>query len=938
MSGLSQRLVLLALDLSEVQQDQVFDCLTAWAENGLLGHVRVVDVSTSLVAETPWPTLSPEERGVFSIESAFDARPWHEVVVISARSSVLGNVSEERVAAEVRLKDRVLLAYPTGSATKTYFYTLSVLPESGEFSNTQLPFGYTVNFLHEPRNFVDKQLALRPLGPDINSTVAFTALVCAGAFACQGTLPLADLRDTVITDDRPTRMVRALGRAASAGYFLDNGIRRILSPESGFSIASSANVKVVDDNPALLSRFTKELIDVGRFNYQHVNLEKQTHVRPTGFLSAIRTFFDGFGGYLVKAVKRTVDEEIRDRARPFIDAFQDVLFGENSTIVIAGSHLDTPEEITTELQRRLDQVKEIKGIESMAGVLIPERRQWETLVESCIGLLDGSPMPTGIDSMDQVGVRTVFALPGVVGPPALASDFHINRKSLERLSLSDDLARVDLLDSQAVGALRKSLEESRINDLFAKSEVPPDKDASSEKPDLIVGSLAASVKLKSPVRVDPSESLPIESPAEILIRLDERLRVIGRDYGNSVLVKLSQAIKDGLETARLENKFEEIQKRAMVKEERPKKKSAFKRWVLGSIAGLGAAFLLKFVLALIGLAIGFVVVLVVWFFGFAVALVRRVVSLAIQIRKDEFARNKEWDELRIMIARTLRAITEASRLSTLQEQFSDWSRIIREVVHSPFGRLSDVESSLDSLLEVPRPPQFATAKLIQSNEQALQTQREIWGRVMFVGYLSGLYRSIRSKWYEKYQLTVSDGVVAPEADTGTRRQIAGLTKADGQKVLNPRSDFAEEVCGPELRHGYTMGVMDSVTKQFESRLISDVFATTETRRAGTQAFDHFQPRDFLYSSIVGRDEKVGIDFTSSHFTVETGRMVSNVEYRLSSKLDESLGAFPLGLGRPMILMTWALDVGYRVDLSQMVGFVEEQPPGDGSNFGPARRV
>jgi hypothetical protein len=209
---------------------------------------------------------------------------------------------------------------------------------------------------------------------------------------------------------------------------------------------------------------------------------------------------------------------------------------------------------------------------------------------------------------------------------------------------------------------------------------------------------------------------------------------------------------------------------------------------------------------------------------------------------------------------------------------------------------------------------------------------------MFVGYLSGLYRSIRSKWYEKYQLTVSDGVVAPEADTGTRRQIAGLTKADGQKVLNPRSDFAEEVCGPELRHGYTMGVMDSVTKQFESRLISDVFATTETRRAGTQAFDHFQPRDFLYSSIVGRDEKVGIDFTSSHFTVESGRMVSNVEYRLSSKLDESLGAFPLGLGRPMILMTWALDVGYRVDLSQMVGFVEEQPPGDGSNFGPARRV
>lgn len=939
MSGANQRLVLVALDLSEVQQELVYDCLTSWADNDLLGHVRVVDLSTSLVAEIPWPTLNPEERGVLPIETAFDARPWQEVVVISTRSTALGYVSEERVEAEGRLRDRVLLAYPIGSATKTYFYTLTVLPEKGTFGNDQLPFGFTLNFLHEPKNFVDKQLALRPLGSDVESTVAFTSLVCAGAFACQSSLPLPDVHDTSITDDRPTRMVRALGRAASAGYFLDNGIRKILSPDSGFSIASSANIKVIDDNVALLSRFTNELIDVGRFGYQHINIAKPEHIRPTGFWRAIRIFFDGFGGYLMKAVKRTVDDAVMDRAKPFLDAFQGVLFGENSRIIIKDSHLDSPEEITTELQRRLEQVRSIKGVELMSNVLVPDRVQWETLVDSCLGLLDGSPLPSGMESLDQVGVRTVFALPNVVGPPPLIADFWVNRKSLERLSLSVTFERIDLLDVRSVERFRTALTDSRMRDLFSKSDPDSEVEVADEEPDLIVGSLKAAIKSKSSSRSNPSNSLPVESSSEMLLRLDESLRVLSRDYSNSVLVRVSQAISQGLETAREENKFEEIQKRANTKVENPKRESRFKKVVIGSLLGLGVASLLKFALAAIGFAIGFVFVFAIWFFGFAVALVRRVVSLAIQLRKDEFARDQEWSELSLMIARTLRAITEASRLSTLQDQFSDWSRVIREVTHSPFGRLSDVEGSLDSLLEMPRPPQFATAKLLQNNEQALQTQREIWGRVMYVGYLRDMYKSIKSRWFEHYQMTVSDGVVAPEADTGSRRQIAGLTKADGSKVLNPRSDFAEEVCAPTLRSSYTAGVMGSVIKHFETRLISDVFSKTETRATATQAFDHFRPRDFLYSSMVDRDDTVGIDFTPSLFTVESGRMVANVERRISSRLDESLGAFPLGLGRPMILMTWALDVGFRVELSQMVGFadVRRASPTEPSN-GPARRA
>ena len=70
------------------------------------------------------------------------------------------------------------------------------------------------------------------------------------------------------------------------------------------------------------------------------------------------------------------------------------------------------------------------------------------------------------------------------------------------------------------------------------------------------------------------------------------------------------------------------------------------------------------------------------------------------------------------------------------------------------------------------------------------------------------------------------------------------------------------------------------------------------------------------------------NFKAGLFKAESGRLDDNVEERISSLYDDTLGAFPIELGKPMILMTWVVELGYRVDLPMLKGFVNQSGPSD----------
>jgi hypothetical protein len=77
----------------------------------------------------------------------------------------------------------------------------------------------------------------------------------------------------------------------------------------------------------------------------------------------------------------------------------------------------------------------------------------------------------------------------------------------------------------------------------------------------------------------------------------------------------------------------------------------------------------------------------------------------------------------------------------------------------------------------------------------------------------------------------------------------------------------------------------------------------------------------LYSAIFNPESVVPNAFKAGLFKAESGRLDDNVEERISSLYDDTLGAFPIELGKPMILMTWVVELGYRVDLPMLKGFV-----------------
>jgi len=930
----SNRLVLVALYLADEEQDQIAACVDEWHVAGLLGNVRIVDISKASAGELEWPTVIPNSEEWSEMAAEMNAEPWREVVVVSCRSGDIGSTTKERVNAEERLMAAVYDSYPPRNKTVTRFYTISILAAESKFNDKHLPSGYSINFLHEARNFVDVNLPLQPIGGDGPATVAFTALIATGGFACETKLPIIDVQDHTMSVSKPTRMVRALARAASAGFLLDSAVRKVMSPDSGFALATSASIKMVEDEPVLLNAFTKEVITGGHFGYEPYIPEKREEKIRVGFFAAIKKWFDGFGGYLKRAVVSTVRDEIDGHAKRFVDAFQDVLFGSDSLVTIKGSSYDTPEALTTELSRRMATLHDIKDFTLLAPGASVERATWEFLAKSSWALLDGSKLPDGISSLEQAGTRFVFTMPTVVGPKPIVTYLPIHPDLLAKLSWDEDVKFIDLLDYPSVKRFQECLDEARIEDLF-DTPIPsaPEPAKTLDKP--VESRVRTTMNRDERIHAETErisalvaeESLPKESITDLRARLTGLIEKLETEHGQSVLVRIAGSIQAGIDRSIVENRIAEIEDRVkgLAETEKPAE-SPFKKIIFSSLTGLGVLGILFavskfFAIAIFG-SIFFIIAGVLWLAGFIVALCTKVVLLAISLRKNDFKRRDELGEIEIMIKQTLTAIKEFTRLTFMQRQFADWNRVIREIVHSPFGRLADVVDRDDQLVSIPRPPQFATARFLQDDRQKMDLQRQIWSQIHRVGYLKEVFEGLRAKWNEEYSGIVLDVVNSPEGDTSVTRDLPGLKRADGRMVLNPRSDFVEEVSGSELRRKYTRGVLDGLSAWFGSTSLKEVFSKTSHDPQTIKAFRLFDPLDFLYSSVAGEDQPLN-DFSARLFSPTSGLMESNVEGRCTSEHLLNLGSFPIEIGAPLIFMTWVLEYGKKADLKQMIGFTPD---------------
>ncbi len=917
---LRSRLLILAIDPDS--QDQVAECIDEWDAAGLLVNTFLLDVGKSGGEFVAAFAGDPDWR---PLDQILNYLPWVDITIISIRSEPIGKTQQERVGREESLAIRLRKSYPSTGDVQPKLFTLSVYDPSVDFGPAHFPRNYSGHFFHEPINFVDERLPRQPLGNDAASTLAFTAVVTGGGLQSQKENPAAGINDHSLDMERRVRFVRAMGRAATAGFLLDKSIRRVIGPGASTSLVETAGISVVDDDPKLLADLSKEVINLGKFFYQVPvgRLEEKVPVE-TGLIQSLKEFFSGFGTYLGKAVETTVKSRIESRARTFLDAFQELLFGDDSTLRIKGTSTPmTLEHSLEELAKRASELKDIEEFERIESRPIPSPDQWRLLMSASMSSLDGSLPSYGVTCLNKSGVRIVFRRPHVLGPAPSMSDFVIAAETLRRLDLPEEFLSIDALDFRKDKHFEIALREARLDSIFSAGSA-----TSASGPDTSKGRIRGSMSRESRIAdrkeaLSPSTSaeVTVESVVELRARFDAWRSRNKVESSGTLLWDVASSVHAGIALAKSDYKFDEIKK---LYEDAttiliPKRKS-LRRFFTGVGVFGGALFFAAIVLsrlgigALIGLPIT-VLFFVIWLFGTSATLGREIVRTAIELRKFDFACKQTDSELNRLIRLTLNAVREYSRLTFVERQLTDWSRAIREIAHAPFGRLDEIDDTSDRLPFIPRPPQFAVSRFKSKPDQINTIDREVWMRILRIGYLSDVFRALRAKWSEEYNMHAPGGL-EPESDTGPLRTIGHAERRKSGRILNPRNDLSESFLQNDLRASVTEGELESITRWFSDHHLAALFSGLDHVDTDHHAFDRFSPEEFLLGLVNSRRS---VDFDPNAFAPGVEPRVANVEFRLKWRGDASLGSFSVSPDRPLHFVTWALDIGFCYPLDSLIG-------------------
>ena len=913
---LRSRLLILAIDPDS--QDQVAECIDEWDAAGLLVNTFLLNVGKSGGEFVAAFAGDPDWR---PLDQILNYLPWVDITIISIRSGPIGKTQQERVGKEESLAIRLRKAYPSTGDVQPKLFTLSVYDPSVDFGPAHLPRNYSGHFFHEPTNFVDERLPRQPLGGTTDSTLAFTAVVIGGGLQSQKENPATGINDHSLDMARRVRFVRAMGRAATAGFLLDRSIRRVIGAGSGTSLVETAGISVVDDDPKLLADLGKEVINLGKFFYQiPADRPKDKSIVETGLIQSIKEFFSDFGTYLGRAVETTVKSRIESRARTFLDAFQELLFGDDSTMRIKGTSTPmTLEHSLEELAKRSSELKDLEDFERIESRPIPRPDQWRLLLSASMSALDGSPPADGIKCLNKSGVRTVFRRPHVLGPAPSISDFVIAADTLRRLGLPEEFLSIDALDLRKHKHFEIALREARLDSIFSAGSA-----TSASSPDTSKGRIRSSMSRESRI-ADRKEALSPSAPAEVTVesvaelraRFDTWLTRNKVESASTLLWEIAFSVSAGIEAAKSDYKFDEIKKLyEHASTISPPKRKSLSRLFTGVGVFGGALFFAWVILSRfpIGLPIA-AIFFAIWLFGTSATLGREIIRTAIELRKFDFACNLTDSELTRLISLTLNAVREYSRLTFVERQLTDWSRAIREIAHAPFGRLSDIDDSSDRLPLIPRPPQFAVSRFNSKPDQINAIDREVWMRILRIGYLSDVFRALRAKWSDEYTMYAPGGL-EPESDTGPLRTISRAERRKSGRILNPRSDLSESFLQHELRASVTEGELESIARWFSDHHLAALFSELDHIDTDHHAFDRFSPEEFLLGLVNSRRS---VDFDPNAFAPGVEPRVANVEFRFKWKGDASLGSFNVSPDRPLHFVTWALDIGFCYPLDSLVG-------------------
>jgi hypothetical protein len=926
----TSRLVLIALDLSH--DEPIMESLDGWQSIGLLDDVYVVSLPVTDRAELT--CFRPNTDTQVSLTRVFSDRVWSDVTVVSPRLAPLSRTSEGRVAAELRLQTEVRNAYPVGQITHCSFFTLAWL-NGEEFTDGVLPVGYTSHFIHDTRIYAGPRLPLRPFDhQNRHLSLAFTAVLGAGGFAGQAGVPLRGVSeiDQGVQFAASVRPLRGVARAALGGWFFDDELRRSMEQQDALTPQGVLNPIPTGLDSHLLDLLVRETATVCQLDYVAYVSPRPQDAASVNWWAALKIFFKGFGSCVRRAVRGEVSGEVARRTQPLADVLQDVLFGEHSTLTIRGSStsgLSSPDSLP-QLVSLIEQRTE-------AGYAPqPQNEAIKAFVDISLATLDGSDLPKGIKCLTKSG-RVLLSSPKIVGPSLEASTFHLSdveRGTLGLLDASRESAP-DVLVPASTARVAQAIREAKINQVFdsGPAKDPDNPPVSADKGPRLVGTA-----------LRPRSGRPLDAPAtprspDLLEReFNDWYQRATAEAEPTFIGRLTAYLQTQIDRARADNKFEEWKRQAEAAAkgaDQGKRRS--RKFTLAAVASLLVTILASIVFSsfkIVAIAVvPFLAIgVMVWLAGFAFSFGVRVLRKAIEIRRKDLERERSESSLEALLHQSERAIREYIRLVSLQRQINVWQKIIRGIIHAPFGPSRISRRDEQDIMAIGRPDQFLVAAVAPADEQIINLRNRIRGQVVVKGYLQKILDGVLGHWKSQYQQLHPNNLNnSPYSDHATPWGTpTGLHRADDSPVYQPLQDFYTQIISGGLREVNAQAIRKDIEDNFRNFEVREVFAKVVGVDEDMQAIGAFSPDAYLFDYLsYASGEKLDFDKALFNMRDQIGAsmLAKNVENDLgvmSDVTDRKLASFNLRAERQFVMMTYLVDIGRRCPLSALSGYVQPQ--------------
>ena len=937
------RLTLVCIDVAT--EEPVADCLDSWFCADLLGEVCIVDLSDES-SNKSWLTSYPNDPNWVSLNDVFASKPWESITLVSCRTDTLGKVSEQRVRNEERIRSSIIQSYPVGGGVQTRFVTLSIVDASETKKDANLPIGFTVNLLHESKIISDSNMPIIAVSESNRiPTLAFMSIVAAGGFRSQTNGPIDALNDYEPGLERNIRLCRAIGRAGSGGLLLDENLRRVIG-SSNRGTVSVPNLYIAEFDQNRVGKLAAEIIEQGKFSYKKYESKKNEDPKPIGIFRAVAMFFGDIKFYLIEATKRTVESEVKKRTQGILDLADGKLFGDAGGLVIKGSSRDAPSsEIVNEVLTYLKQIDSNIQVDTPTS----NPKQWDFLIENMFSLIDAGDSRHKVKSLStSTDGPVVFRDPLVVGPLTSHSRFTFRPSEVAKFSIPEALIEVDILDRRNLVRVSEFLREAKERALFDTSTVTQVEQVATPFVSRLKGSLSRADRIRERMESgvlwddgEPEPVLPARSASDLRKAFIEWQSVADKESQQSLLWQIAKRIDDDVLQAKQDQKLDDIRKELeeLSKLDEPRMGALGKvlavSGLLATLVILGKTFL-AFMAGIAWIFIG-----IFWLFSTVIAIATRIFLLALEIRRYQFQKDQIETAMTQKMNTTLIAISEYFRLQLVQMQFEDWHRVIREVVHSPYGRIKRVADTETSLKNVPRPPQFAIAELQPSDQQKIRIQHELSGRILSKGYLSEVFNALMSNWQQSYdELQPNSPNRTPEADITEKNVIGGLARPNGSPIFNARVDFRSQLEGPSLRESNTFKIVESLIGWLRNQEIRTIFSNVVGVSSGAHALEHKKPEDYLYEFLRSDQYAKPIEFSSDLFSPLGAEYAgANFEGRDSSPIVSNMDSVDIEAGRSLVLMTHSFDYSKKIPLKMFKGYSkgaqgQPGPTGEGGSAAP----